>query len=100
MDKPKCPFCGKIQVQNPLKSWKYGKIIVKRTEKGTEWGNSVKCSRYQCDCKKLFNFYQSKNSTKVKRKIGQFQKRFLKSLRAFNAASLNFITKLASSVPH
>ena len=60
MDKPKCPFCGKIQVQNPLKSWKYGKIIVKRTEKGTEWGNSVKCSRYQCNCKKLFNFYQSK----------------------------------------
>ena len=54
---PNCPFCGKTQLQNPLKSWEYGKMIVKRTKERTLWGNAVRCSRYKCDCGKLFNYY-------------------------------------------
>ena len=53
----KCPHCEKKQEQKPLKSWHYGKMIEKRTENGTEWGASVKCSHYSCKCGKPFRFY-------------------------------------------
>lgn len=57
MSSPKCPHCSKIQSQKPLKSWEYGKLIVKRDSNGTKWGPSVKCSRYICKCSKAFNFF-------------------------------------------
>lgn len=56
---PKCPFCGKNQTQNPIKTWAYGKMIEKRTSEKTTMGASVNCSRYECKCGKLFNFYVS-----------------------------------------
>ena len=39
-----CPFCRKKQTKKPLKKWSYG---------------TIKVERYQCDCNKKFNFYQS-----------------------------------------
>ena len=55
--KIKCPFCNKNQEQKPLKSWKYGKMIEKRTVDGTQWGAAVNCSQYRCECGKPFRFY-------------------------------------------
>jgi len=55
--KPKCPYCKKAQAQEPIKSWKYGKMIEKRTTKGTVWGSTVNCSQYHCECGKPFRFY-------------------------------------------
>lgn len=52
-----CPSCGKTQSQEPTKSWTYGKMIEKRTSKGTKWGASVNCSQYYCECGKPFRFY-------------------------------------------
>lgn len=49
MDKVKCPFCGKNQIGNPIKNWKYGAV--------------VNVSRYKCSCGKLFNFYKSSTKT-------------------------------------
>jgi hypothetical protein len=43
-----CPFCKRKQTQEPLKSWSYGKILV---------------NRYLCQCKKIFNHYQSDKSS-------------------------------------
>ncbi len=59
MEIPTCPYCSKNQTQKPLKSWKYGKIIISRTTKGTKWGHNITCSRYNCECGKVFNFYHS-----------------------------------------
>lgn len=56
---PKCPFCATKQTQKPLKSWEYGKTIIKRTENKTIFGSSIKCSRFKCKCGKMFNFYFS-----------------------------------------
>lgn len=56
---PQCPYCSKKQSQKPVKSWKYGQMIVTRTIKGTKWGPNITCSRYNCKCGKLFNFYHS-----------------------------------------
>ena len=53
----KCPICKKKQSQKPVKSWSYGKMIEKRTTKGTVWGASVNCSQYHCECGKSFRFY-------------------------------------------
>ncbi len=61
MEEPECPYCNKRQTQKPVKSWAYGKMIEKRTDKGTSWGSSVNCARYKCKCSKYFNFYSSKN---------------------------------------
>jgi len=55
----KCPQCGIIQSQEPTKSWNYGKMIEKRTSKGTVWGASIKCSQYYCECGNPFRFYLS-----------------------------------------
>ena len=55
----KCPHCQIIQRQKPKKSWKYGKMIEKKTEKGTEWGATITCSKYHCKCGNNFNFYLS-----------------------------------------
>lgn len=52
-----CPFCDKNLKEQPIKSWTYGKMIEKKTEKGTEWGASVTCSRYSCKCGHRFNFF-------------------------------------------
>lgn len=57
--KVKCPYCNAIQNQEPLKKWAYGKLIAKRTLKGTKMGPSINCSRYQCECKKFFIFYKT-----------------------------------------
>lgn len=53
----KCPFCEIEQKQKPSKTWAYGTMIKARTEKGIEWGASVKCSQYNCECGKPFRFY-------------------------------------------
>lgn len=45
LDEVKCPFCGKQQNRNPLKTWRYVP--------------SIKVSRYKCSCKKIFNYYDS-----------------------------------------
>lgn len=55
--KVKCPYCKKQQTQKPTKTWAYGKMIEKRTKNGTEWGASVNCSQYYCECGKSFRFY-------------------------------------------
>jgi hypothetical protein len=47
--KIECPYCGKRQIQQPLKSWNYLK--------------TVKVSRYQCSCKEFFQYYQGQKST-------------------------------------
>ena len=57
--KVKCPYCKSLQTQEPLKSWAYGKLITKRTDKGTTMGPSINCSRYSCKCGKFFIFYQT-----------------------------------------
>ena len=44
MSDVKCPFCGKLQKDEPSKSWAYGKMIKSRTKEKTIWGASVKCS--------------------------------------------------------
>jgi len=44
----RCPFCNKIQNQEPLKSWKYG--------------ISIQVGRYKCQCGKFFNHYNSGKS--------------------------------------
>jgi len=49
LDRPKCPFCGKIQTQNPVKSWKYLR--------------TVKVSRYGCACGRFFHHYISPKNT-------------------------------------
>ncbi len=54
-----CPFCSKKQTQEPVKTWKYGKMIISRTEKGTKWGSAITCSRFNCKCGKKFNSYNS-----------------------------------------
>ena len=59
MKKVTCPFCSEEQTQKPIKSWAYGKMILKRSEKGTTWGPSVSCSRYECKCGNNFQFYLS-----------------------------------------
>lgn len=59
MTYPKCPFCSKIQKQEPIKSWKYGKMITSRTKDGTQWGSTVNCYRFGCTCSKMFNYYES-----------------------------------------
>lgn len=56
---PKCPFCNHKQIDQPVKSWAYGKMIEKRTNEGTIWGASVNCSQYYCKCGKQFRFYLS-----------------------------------------
>ncbi len=56
---PECPICGKTQRAKPIKSWKYGKMIITRTVSETKWGPSINCSRYMCKCGKSFNFYRS-----------------------------------------
>lgn len=48
MEEVKCPFCGRNQTNNPVKSWSYGK---------------VKVNRYQCKCLKMFNHYMSIKSS-------------------------------------
>lgn len=53
----KCPLCKSIQKKQPTKSWTYGKIIERKTKKGTEWGASINCSHYICECGKPFNFF-------------------------------------------
>ena len=59
-----CPFCDKVQTQKPMKSWTYGKMFKKRTKDGMKWGAAIRCSRYECHCGKLFNYYiTSKNKT-------------------------------------
>ncbi len=55
----KCPYCGKPQKDDPIKSWSYGKMIETRTKEKTIWGASVKCSQYRCNCGKPFRFYLS-----------------------------------------
>ena len=55
--KIKCPYCNKNQKQKLIKSWAYGRMITNRTKNGIVWGTSVKCSRYSCNCGKIFNFY-------------------------------------------
>jgi len=40
----KCPFCGRKQTQEPVKSWKYN--------------NATDVGRYQCSCKKFFHFFK------------------------------------------
>ncbi len=57
MDNVKCPYCGNLQKDDPIKSWSYGKMIEARTKEKTIWGASVKCSQYQCNCGKPFKFY-------------------------------------------
>lgn len=52
-----CPYCDKKRKRNPTKTWTYGKMIEKRTKNGTEWGASVDCSQYYCECGKAFRFY-------------------------------------------
>jgi len=42
MKKPKCPFCGKVQIKS-IQSWRYV--------------NGVDVNRFHCHCGKLFNFY-------------------------------------------
>ena len=74
MVEAKCPFCSKIQKQKPTKKWNYGKMIKKRSEKGTIFGPSVTCSRYYCSCKKYFNYYLSsknKSWTIPKKKVSK-----------------------------
>lgn len=44
----KCPFCGKNQTDNPIKTWAYGKINV---------------NRYECKCSKIFNYYNTTKSS-------------------------------------
>jgi len=58
-----CPFCFKKQKQKPKKSWRYGKLIKKRTEMGTKWIGTIYCSRFKCSCGKSFNFYKSPKTT-------------------------------------
>ena len=56
----KCPLCGLVQQQDPVKKWNYGKIIKKRSTDGTQWGTAIHCSRYCCSkCEKFFNYYVS-----------------------------------------
>ena len=56
--KSTCPFCHQIQTQEPIKSWKYGKMIEHRDKMGTTWGASVNVSRYICsNCERHFNFF-------------------------------------------
>ena len=57
MHNPKCPFCDREQTQKPVKTWAYGKMIVKKTVKSTVWGASINCSKYHCKCGKSFNVY-------------------------------------------
>ena len=45
---PVCPFCGKKQIKQPIKTWAYGKTEV---------------NRYECQCKKTFNHYKSEKSS-------------------------------------
>lgn len=69
-----CPNCNKVQKQNPKKSWTYGKMIVGRTTKGTQWGPSVECSMYDCSCGKSFRYYltaKGKSWTIPKSKISE-----------------------------
>jgi len=35
-------------------------MIKTKTKKETVWGHAIKCSRFQCNCEKMFNFYESK----------------------------------------
>ena len=59
-----CPNCDTKQLQKPIKTWTYGKLIIKRTVKGTTWGASITCSQYFCKkCQKKFNHYTSKNKS-------------------------------------
>ena len=52
-----CPFCQTKQIQKPIKSWAYGKMIEHRDQSGTKWGASVNVSRYLCKCEKPFNYF-------------------------------------------
>jgi hypothetical protein len=61
MNEVKCPYCEKIQKDEPVKSWSYGKIIKSHTKEKTTWGASVKCSQYTCKCGKSFKFYLTTN---------------------------------------
>lgn len=69
-----CPFCGIKQIQKPIKSWNYGKMIEHRGTSGTTWGATVKCARYLCKCSKPFNYFltskgKSWTIPKLKKKI-------------------------------
>ena len=56
MNNPQCPFCDKKQLEKPLKSWQYGKMIKKRIKGGKiEWGATINVERYACKCGKFFN---------------------------------------------
>ena len=44
-----CPFCGKKQIQPPIKTWKYLKTVT--------------VSQYTCSCGKPFRHYKSPKST-------------------------------------
>ena len=66
----KCPFCGKLQKDEPSKSWFYGRKIKDSTAKSVA---SITCSRYNCECGKPFNFYlttKNKSWTIPKSKSG------------------------------
>lgn len=63
MNEPICPFCNAKQKQKPIKSWSYGKIIQRHEDNGNMWGAAIKCSRYKCECDKIFNFYKSPNKS-------------------------------------
>jgi len=53
----KCPYCNEEQKQEPSKTWKFGRLIEKRSKDRTEWGASINCSQYYCVCGKAFRLY-------------------------------------------